>query len=219
MIHISGSAAKKLKFSQDQALFKNADESLDSEESVSGELQASKNKRNATKLSDQTLLLKNSQQTSNESSNQTLSSKTITFPLKNSCLDTMSSKPGFGSFSSPNLSLVMKSFSNLPVPSGSIHSNNSGRSTFDVSFLKNKVNLFNSIRRYLSPSLMALVRLQMFMTQNYEFRADEIQTSKELFDISQDAYFFLRNEWMIPLPSPEVINDWMNNKDESLNIC
>lgn len=83
--------------------------------------------------------------------------------------------------------------------------------SFDPS--KNKIKLFNSIRRYLSPTLMSLVRMQMFASSEYKFRADELQTAQELLDVSEDAYNFLRNEWMIPLPTIDTVSRWSKEGD------
>lgn len=83
---------------------------------------------------------------------------------------------------------------------------------------KNKVQLFNSIRRYSRPSLVSLLRIQMFGTPDYKYRPDELQTAHELLQISEEAYNFIKEEWMIPLPEKGVVYQWSNGND-SPDLC
>lgn len=88
---------------------------------------------------------------------------------------------------------------------------------FENGAIKGKIKLFNSIRKYLSPTVVALLRMQMFGKADYNYREDEKQTAAEIFTISPDAYHFMREEWMIPLPSIDVITQW--NQDSEDNIA
>lgn len=56
---------------------------------------------------------------------------------------------------------------------------------------KTKVKQFNSIQKYLNPTLAALVRMEMFTKDDgkkYEHRADEKRLSKELYTLSPTVY-------------------------------
>lgn len=83
---------------------------------------------------------------------------------------------------------------------------------------KNKVKQFNSIRKYLNPTLAALVRMEMFANhddQKYKHRADEKRLSKELHTLSPTVYEFMKNEWNFALPDKDLIAQW-NDDDEEL---
>lgn len=84
----------------------------------------------------------------------------------------------------------------------------------DESWLKNKVRQFNSIRKYLNPTMAALLRMEMFGSENYKYRADEKQLSKELVSLSPTVYDHLRNDWRFSLPSRELVNQWNENEEE-----
>ncbi|KAG5672622.1 hypothetical protein PVAND_002737 [Polypedilum vanderplanki] len=75
----------------------------------------------------------------------------------------------------------------------------------------NKVQLFNGIKRYLPPSLMALVRLELFGgTENREYKNDEKIICGELLSLGEETYNFLNEEWRLRLPSKELVRTWLN---------
>lgn len=84
----------------------------------------------------------------------------------------------------------------------------------DESWHKNKVRQFNSIRKYLNPTMIALLRMEMFGGRNYEYRIDEKCLSKELFSLSPTVYHYMQNEWRFQLPPKEMIESWNEAEDE-----
>lgn len=84
---------------------------------------------------------------------------------------------------------------------------------------KNKVKQFNSIRKYLNPTLAALLRMEMLASHGdtkYEYRADEKRLSKELYTLSPGVYEFMKNEWNFALPDKDLIAQWNLADDEEL---
>lgn len=78
---------------------------------------------------------------------------------------------------------------------------------------KRKIRQFNSIRQFLNPTMVALLRMEMFGDATYTYRPDEKKLSKELFALSLVVYEHMRKEWMFTLPSKECLEEW-NDEDE-----
>lgn len=74
----------------------------------------------------------------------------------------------------------------------------------------NKVQLFNGIKRYLSPSLTALLRLELFATTNREYKRDEKIICSELLKLGNETYDFMAEEWRLRLPSKDQVMEWTN---------
>lgn len=77
-----------------------------------------------------------------------------------------------------------------------------------------KVQLFNGIRKYLNPTMVALLRMEMFGSSEREYRADEKQLSKELYNLNQNVYEYMRDEWRFRLPPKADVEEWLKNPDE-----
>ncbi|XP_031618167.1 uncharacterized protein LOC116337624 [Contarinia nasturtii] len=77
-----------------------------------------------------------------------------------------------------------------------------------------KVQLFNGIRKYLNPTMVALLRMEMFGSSEREYRADEKQLSKELYNLNQSVYDFMRDEWRFRLPPKADVEEWLKSPDE-----
>lgn len=84
----------------------------------------------------------------------------------------------------------------------------------DDDWRRSKVRQFNSIRKYLNPTMAALLRMEMFGRGEYEYRADEKHFSKQLYSLSPTVYEHMRNEWQFALPSKEILEQWKNPEDE-----
>lgn len=72
----------------------------------------------------------------------------------------------------------------------------------------NKVQLFNGIKRYLSPSLIALLRMELFATPGREYKKDEKIICQELLSLGDKVYNFFTDEWRIRLPAKKDVNVW-----------
>lgn len=77
-----------------------------------------------------------------------------------------------------------------------------------------KIQLFNGIRKYLNPTMVALLRMEMFGSSDRDYRPDEKQLSKELFIQSADVYEYMRDEWRFRLPAKSQVEAWLKENDE-----
>lgn len=84
-----------------------------------------------------------------------------------------------------------------------------------------KVQLFNGIRKYLNPSMVALLRMEMFGSSDREYRVDEKQFAKELFELNQNVYDYMRDEWRFRLPPKADVETWIKSpdEDETWEVC
>lgn len=76
----------------------------------------------------------------------------------------------------------------------------------------NKVQLFNGIKRYLSPSLIALLRMEIFAAPNREYKKDEKIICSEILKLGGEIYDFFSDEWRLRLPSKEIVKNWQSEE-------
>lgn len=77
----------------------------------------------------------------------------------------------------------------------------------------NKVQLFNGIKRYLSPSMNALLRIELFSTQEgREYKKDEKIICQELLQLGEKTYDFFNDEWRLRLPAKKDVQTWIDQK-------
>ncbi|XP_059619630.1 uncharacterized protein LOC132263714 [Phlebotomus argentipes] len=72
----------------------------------------------------------------------------------------------------------------------------------------NKLQLFNAIKRYLNPSMVALLRMEMFGGMDREWKQDEKEFSVELYNLGLNVYEFMRDEWRFRLPPEKAVQKW-----------
>lgn len=77
-----------------------------------------------------------------------------------------------------------------------------------------KIQLFNGIRKYLNPSMVALLRMEIFGGADHEYRSDEKQIAKELFNLNASVYDYMREEWRFRLPSKAQVELWLKEPDD-----
>lgn len=97
--------------------------------------------------------------------------------------------------------------------------------------LLSKPQLYNSIRKYLNPSMNTLVRMEMFADVGREYKSDERQIAMELWELpvaadgSVDAtacssagsvYEYMRGEWRFRLPPKGEVLQWIRERDENV---
>lgn len=84
-----------------------------------------------------------------------------------------------------------------------------------------KVQLFNGIRKYLNPSMVALLRMEMFGGSEREYRVDEKQFAKELYGLNENVYDYMRDEWRFRLPPKSDVANWLKDPDdqETWELC
>lgn len=76
----------------------------------------------------------------------------------------------------------------------------------------NKVQLFNGIKRYLSPSMIALLRMELFAAPAREYKKDEKIICQELYLLGESTYTFLTDEWRLRLPATKDVESWIEQK-------
>lgn len=76
-----------------------------------------------------------------------------------------------------------------------------------------KVQMYNSVRRYLSTSMAILLRMEMFGSSEREWKTDEKQLAIEILSLGTDVYDHLVEEWRLRLPTKSVVQQW---SDENL---
>lgn len=77
-----------------------------------------------------------------------------------------------------------------------------------------KIQLFNGIRKYLNPSMVALLRMEIFGGAEREYRSDEKQIAKELFNLNATVYDYMREEWRFRLPAKAQVEAWLKEPDD-----
>lgn len=78
----------------------------------------------------------------------------------------------------------------------------------------NKVQLFNGIKRYLSPSMIALLRMELFAAPGREYKKDEKIICQELLSLGEAPYNFIADEWRLRLPAKSDVQEWANEMTE-----
>lgn len=83
--------------------------------------------------------------------------------------------------------------------------------------------LFNGIKRYLNPSMVALLRMEMFGEAEREFKPDERDIAMELMKLPLDdaqpgsVYEFMRSEWRFRLPPRNSVLQWIQEREDNAN--
>ncbi|XP_055616930.1 uncharacterized protein LOC129762562 [Toxorhynchites rutilus septentrionalis] len=79
----------------------------------------------------------------------------------------------------------------------------------------NKVQLFNGIKRYLNPTMVALLRMEMFGgSAERQWKTDEKSLAVELLSLGENVYDHFCDEFRFRLPQKRDVQKW---KDEELN--
>lgn len=73
-----------------------------------------------------------------------------------------------------------------------------------------KAQLFNGIKKYLSASMVALVRMEMFGNTERAWKTDEKQVSVELLRLGENVYKYFRDEWRFRVPPLKMVEKWTN---------
>ncbi|XP_034481122.1 uncharacterized protein LOC117786824 [Drosophila innubila] len=85
-----------------------------------------------------------------------------------------------------------------------------------------KTQLYKGIKKYLGPSMAALVRMEMFGGGEREWKEDERDFAMELLQLGEGVYNHSLDEWRFRLPSLRLTRSWLqntrsaDNEDENL---
>ncbi|SPP76208.1 Hypothetical predicted protein [Drosophila guanche] len=94
----------------------------------------------------------------------------------------------------------------MPSASGATPSNSSIRMT--------KSQLYNGIKKYLGPTLAALVRMEMFGgSEGRTWKGDERRFAVELLQLGESIYEHCCEEWRFRLPSLRTARSWLGSKE------
>lgn len=105
----------------------------------------------------------------------------------------------------------MLSKSQHEVPASNLRKSDEDNSNISQSHL-NKVQLFNGIKRYISPSLNALLRMELFSAPGREYKKDERIICQELLSLGERTYDFLTEEWRLRLPVKVDVQRWISEQ-------
>lgn len=84
-----------------------------------------------------------------------------------------------------------------------------------------KAQLFNGIKRYISSSMLALLRMEMFGSTDREWKPDERQVSVDLLRLGESVYKYFTDEWRLRLPGLRDVHIWLSqavNLDEEEDL-
>lgn len=84
-----------------------------------------------------------------------------------------------------------------------------------------KAQLFNGIKRYISSSMLALLRMEMFGSTDREWKPDERQVSLDLLRLGESVYKYFTDEWRLRLPGLRDVHIWLSqavNLDEEEDL-
>lgn len=84
-----------------------------------------------------------------------------------------------------------------------------------------KIQLFNGIKRYLNPSMVSLLRMEMFGGNEREWKSDEKEFSVELLNLGPSVYEYMQDEWRFRLPPKKDVEKWKIDKgdDSDMDDC
>lgn len=68
------------------------------------------------------------------------------------------------------------------------------RSSIEAGPTKTKIQLFNGIKKYLNPSMVALLRMEMFGDTERLYKSDEKSLAVELLNVQTNIYEYMRSE-------------------------
>ncbi|KAM8710065.1 hypothetical protein ACLKA7_016805 [Drosophila subpalustris] len=80
-----------------------------------------------------------------------------------------------------------------------------------------KAQLYNGIKRYLGPSMAALVRMEMFGGGERDWKDDERDFAMELLQLGEGVYNHCLDEWRFRLPSVRLTRSWLQNANSADN--
>lgn len=73
-----------------------------------------------------------------------------------------------------------------------------------------KVELFNGIKKYLNPRMVALLRIELFGSSEREYKIDEKQLAMDLYQQNKEVYEYMREEWRLRWPSKTQVAEWIS---------
>ncbi|KAI8121313.1 hypothetical protein FF38_05971 [Lucilia cuprina] len=80
-----------------------------------------------------------------------------------------------------------------------------------------KAQLFNGIKRYLSASMVSLLRMEMFGSSDREWKTDERQVAVDILRLGETVYKYFTDEWRFRLPSLRDVRIWLSQSQNMMD--
>ncbi|XP_068149800.1 uncharacterized protein [Drosophila tropicalis] len=79
-----------------------------------------------------------------------------------------------------------------------------------------KAQLYQGLKKYLGPTMAALVRMEMFGgVDDRDWQDDERQFAMELLQLGEEVYTYCSEEWRFRLPSLRLVRYWKSHPNEN----
>lgn len=89
------------------------------------------------------------------------------------------------------------------------------RNTIEAGPTKTKIQLFNGIKKYLNPSMVSLLRMEMFGDTERQYKSDEKSLAVELLNVQSNIYEYMRSELRFRLPPKKDAESWAKEMSEN----
>lgn len=89
------------------------------------------------------------------------------------------------------------------------------RNIIEAGPTKTKIQLFNGIKKYLNPSMVALLRMEMFGDTERQYKSDEKSLAVELLNVQSNIYEYMRSELRFRLPAKKDAESWAKEMSEN----
>uniref|UniRef100_A0A182UGS4 THAP-type domain-containing protein n=1 Tax=Anopheles melas TaxID=34690 RepID=A0A182UGS4_9DIPT len=77
-----------------------------------------------------------------------------------------------------------------------------------------KAQLFNSIKRYLNPSMVTLLRMELFAgSADRQWKSDEKSLAVDMLSLGEEVYDYFKEEFRFRLPSKSDAKQWKETGD------
>lgn len=80
-----------------------------------------------------------------------------------------------------------------------------------------KAQLFNGIKKYISSSMLALLRMEMFGSADRDWKPDEKRVAMDLLQLGDDVFKYINDEWRFRLPALGEVRDWLAEATNSID--
>lgn len=111
--------------------------------------------------------------------------------------------------------LQKQSAKSLQPTSVVISAQDKPRSTIEAGPTKTKIQLFNGIKKYLNPSMVSLLRMEMFGDTERQYKSDEKSLAVELLNVQSNIYEYMRSELRFRLPPKKDAESWAKEMSEN----
>jgi len=89
------------------------------------------------------------------------------------------------------------------------------RNTIEAGPTKTKIQLFNGIKKYVNPSMVSLLRMEMFGDTERQYKSDEKSLAVELLNVQSNIYEYMRSELRFRLPPKKDAESWAKEMSEN----